>query len=463
MNVSRFVILFTFASLLILTSFTSSGYGFPSTNDTSVFSNFDSDFEECTSIIVTGDKAKNGRAILMKNRDSAEINNKPEYHQSSDSTYAFVAVNSMWMGINEKGLAVMNTAMLDLAEGSTSGASNGMLNRLILEICENVSDVVSKLETLDSPIGPPARNSTLRVATCIGVVDNNGEGAFIEVSNSQSSVEYVVDGYQSRANHPRTYPGLAGPPAGRDQYALDALDRIYDEKGEISWEDVAQCVSRYVRDRELGDSNFPINGEICNDHTVSSMVAVSGDNRYDGRLNIMWCEYGRVPMVGVFLPSMVHSGIPPAVLNHMVGYTIEKKDYAAGSSDSYDPSKVQEIQEYAFAAEGYSFDKYDELVEDIPDNLSDTELAEFLKEFIDHTVSVSTYMYVNETSEIPEYSDSSIVTTTSTTTTGSTETTQTSTTTQTNELSIFTNLAVGFSAGIFVVALIFVSYRRMQA
>ncbi|MHA1636646.1 MAG: carcinine hydrolase/isopenicillin-N N-acyltransferase family protein [Candidatus Thorarchaeota archaeon] len=364
----------------------------------------DNALEECTSVIVTGNAAKNGRAILMKNRDSIPGNNRPVYHPSTSDTFAFVAVNSMWMGINEHGLAMMNTAMMDLAENPGSGYDNGILNRRILEICENVSDVVNKLSDESGSIGSEIRGDAFFVATCIGVVDQFGKGAFIEVSDSQISVEYVINGYQSRANHPRTYPGLASGPSGRDQYALDALDAIYSENGVITWEDIAQRVSRCVRESEQGSSAFSIAGEICNDNTVSAMVAVSGDSRYDGKLNAMWCEYGQVPLVGVFLPSMVLCGTPPPILNEFDNYTEIKQDYAEGTSENiYNPIRVREIQDYAFAAERFTFDQYDILVKDIPENLSDAELADILDVVIDHSVRVAADMYVNETAEIPDY------------------------------------------------------------
>jgi len=40
----------------------------------------ETDFEECTAVIVTGTAAKDGRAILMKNRDTSDTINKPVYY-----------------------------------------------------------------------------------------------------------------------------------------------------------------------------------------------------------------------------------------------------------------------------------------------------------------------------------------------------------------------------------------------
>lgn len=59
--------------------------------------------DECVSVIVTGSAAKDGRAVLMKNRDTGDTTNKPVYYSSGvGGTYAYVMVNSYWMGINER-------------------------------------------------------------------------------------------------------------------------------------------------------------------------------------------------------------------------------------------------------------------------------------------------------------------------------------------------------------------------
>ncbi|MHA1909937.1 MAG: carcinine hydrolase/isopenicillin-N N-acyltransferase family protein [Candidatus Thorarchaeota archaeon] len=362
--------------------------------------------EECTAVIVTGSYAKNNRVILMKNRDASARHNALYYYPATEDTYAFEAINSMWMGINEKGLAVASTWMPALAESPESGMMNGYLNRIILETCENVSEVEQKLLDENSPIGPTVRCENLSVATCIGVVDRFGNGAFFEISDSQTSTEYVENGYQSRANHPRTFPGLASGPYGRDQYVLDELDEIYQEKGVISWQDIAQRISRDVNDQEQGSIPFEIVGQVSNNFSVASMVAVSGDSRYDGKLNIIWTECGRVPMVGVYVPSMVQAGPLPSIQYNMHNYTTEKQEYAlAGLYPEYDPQCVREIQEYAFAAENYTFEQYDRLMNQMHEDLNETELQDTITDFIELTVSVAVDMYVNETSVRPEYAE----------------------------------------------------------
>jgi len=348
-------------------------------------------YEECTAVIATGTAAKDGRAILMKNRDTSDTMNKPVYYPPKDGKYGYIMVNTYWMGINEKGLAVMNTQVSALGFGG-SGLDNGALNRWIIENCETVEEVCRALNDTNSPIGPGKRLG----GTCIGVIDRFGNGAFIEVSGIGAYARFIVDGFDSQANHPRCYPGYASGPSGRDQYALDILNAIYAEKGYISWEDVAQNVSRYVRNKEKGTSSFSISGEVCNTITQAAMVAVSGDPRYDGKLNCMWGEYGNPPMVGLFVPSIPFAGQPPPILNSFWNYVWQKRSYTQDQNGYYVPSKVREVQSYTFFAEDITFWKYHELVSSIPDGLPESEFKTCLQEYINQSVQIATQLYIAE-------------------------------------------------------------------
>jgi hypothetical protein len=350
-----------------------------------------SDIEECTAVIVTGTAAKDARAILMKNRDTGDTQNKPTYVAPTSEHYGYIMVNWVWMGMNERGLAVMNTAVSALGFGG-GGMDNGALNRWILEHCETVSQACYELNNTNGEIGPRKRWG----GTCVGVVDRFGHGAFIEISGVGAYARFIVDDYDSEANHPRHYPAYASGPSGRDQYALDVMNAVYAEKGVISWEDVAQNVSRYVRNKEKGASSFSIGGEISNTGTQAAMVAVSGDQRYDGKLNCMWGEYGNPPMVGLFIPSIAYAGQPPSVLNSFWNYVWQKRSYAQDPSGYYIPSKVREIQSYTFFAEDITFWKYEELVTSIPDGLPEYELKARLQEYVNQTVQAATQLYIAE-------------------------------------------------------------------
>jgi len=350
--------------------------------------------EECVSVIVTGNATEDGRAILMKNRDTGDVMNSPVYNPSAgDGTYAYVMVDNYWMGINERGLAIMNTGVSLLMFGGI-GLDNGALNAWIVGHCETVEEVCFELNNSDGPIGTWKRFG----GTCVGVIDRFGTGAFIEISGEAAYARYVVDGYDSQANHPRHYPGYAFGPAGRDQYALDILDEIYAKRGFISVEDVVQNVSRYVNHKEQGDSSFSISQEMCNEGTQAAMVAVSGDPRYDGKLNCMWGEYGNPPMVGLYVPSIAYAGEPPSILDDFYNEVWQKRSYAHASNTShYDPARVREIQSYTFFAEDYTFYSYDGVLRNISEGLSDDKLKADLQEYVADSVHVATNIYVEET------------------------------------------------------------------
>ncbi len=72
----------------------------------------------CTSAIVSASANPSGRPILWKHRDTSTIDNKIEYVAPADGGYGYVALfnaadknlREAWMGMNEAGFAVMNTA-----------------------------------------------------------------------------------------------------------------------------------------------------------------------------------------------------------------------------------------------------------------------------------------------------------------------------------------------------------------
>jgi hypothetical protein len=403
-------ILFIMLSPAIIANDSSSVYdwegsGIQTTIASNTAINYTEDWSQaCSSVIVTGNATRDGHAILMKNRDLAdEPVNVPIYVPATPSTHAFIGVNTNAMGINEKGLAVMNTYLPALA-GSEPILGNLLLNQLILEYYDSVSDVAQALNDSYSLIGPVHRPYLGSVATCIGVIDRFGSGAFFEVSDTKAYVQYVVDGYDTRANHPRIYPGAASGPSGRDQYLLDALDEIYNENGYISPEHVMQNVSRYIHHKEIGSVNFSIDGEACNPATVASMVAVSGDERYDGILNCMWTACGSNPIVGVFVPSMVCAHVIPESIEDLWIHTRGK--YASARAEPLTsggllyPERVREVQKFAFFAEDYTVSEYERLMSSVPNELLDYQIMDIVRTFIEGMDNYASEIFIEETTNV---------------------------------------------------------------
>jgi len=407
----------------------------------------------------------------MKNRDYIlDKANRPYYVAATSKTFAYVTINYNTMGINEKGLAVMNTAMPILEP--TPGEGNLELNRLILENYESVTEVAMNLNNTHSGIGPIYRSDVGTIATCVGVIDRFGAGAFFEISNTEAYVQYIVDGYDTRANHPRIFPFYAQGPNGRDQYLLDSLDEVYAKNGVISWEDVMQDVSRYVHNKELGSSDFTIDGEACNPSTVAAMVAVSGDPRYDGKLNCMWASCGLTPLTGVFIPSMACAGEVPDSVTNLYSYCFEKYRSAQVQVELSDPIllnpiRVRAIQSYAFFAEDYTIDEYDKLMSSVPEGLSDFQIESCLGEFIERMDDYAADIFIGETTEIEVplpvsflYPSVSTTSSSSTTSTVSISSSNSTTPTLTSSQSIIMITAIGMVVGFtFVVVIALVKWR----
>ena len=68
----------------------------------------------CTSAIFTGKVTKDGRPLLLKHRDTGELNNRVEYFQGPK--YGFLALvdspskgGVAWAGSNNVGFSIINT------------------------------------------------------------------------------------------------------------------------------------------------------------------------------------------------------------------------------------------------------------------------------------------------------------------------------------------------------------------
>ena len=110
----------------------------------------------CTSAIVSGRLTANGRPLLWKNRDTDDQNNKIERIAATRSSYEYVALynatdkdcSQAWMGFNDKGFAIMNTASYNLNSDTIKNMDHeGFVMTLALQKCKNVDDFQNLLDT----------------------------------------------------------------------------------------------------------------------------------------------------------------------------------------------------------------------------------------------------------------------------------------------------------------------------
>ena len=141
--------------------------------------------EACTSAIVSGKLTANGRPLLWKNRDTGDQNNRVERFKAHDGLLEFVALmdardsrdSAAWMGFNERGFAIMNTASYNLNKDNVSEKDmdkEGVVMRYALERCVTVDDFERVLQQWKKPMGVEAN---------FGVIDAFGNGAYFETGN----------------------------------------------------------------------------------------------------------------------------------------------------------------------------------------------------------------------------------------------------------------------------------------
>ena len=145
----------------------------------------------CTSAIIGADMNPYGRPLLWKNRDTSTADNKIEYIPGHDGKFSYVALfnakdsllQEAWMGMNEYGFAVMNTASYNIKDDDVPQKEmdkEGLVMTVALQKCKTVADFANLLDTLPRPMGVEAN---------FGVIDAYGDGAYFE-TNNHSYVSY---------------------------------------------------------------------------------------------------------------------------------------------------------------------------------------------------------------------------------------------------------------------------------
>lgn len=139
----------------------------------------------CTSAIISAEMNPYGRPLLWKHRDTSTTDNKVEYIPAKNGNHAFVALynakdknlEEAWMGMNDVGFAIMNTASYNLKDDNVPNKKmdrEGFVMSRALKTCKTVNDFAKLLETLPRPMGVEAN---------FGVIDASGNGAFFETNN----------------------------------------------------------------------------------------------------------------------------------------------------------------------------------------------------------------------------------------------------------------------------------------
>ena len=229
----------------------------------------------CTTVIVSGKVRVDGRAVMMKNRDTGHKSNDIKWFQGEK--YDFIGLvntdgepsKEVWAGTNSAGFCIMNTATYDLKEDDIPQEKmdrEGVLMFRALEVCATVEDFDHFLDTLSKP---------MYVEANFGVTDARGGAVYYEVDNWRVRARFDVNeeptGYRVVTNF--TWSG-----------------READRKGVERYERACSLLAETCIPISEWDHDFLINkisrsGEpILRDITTASVVFENG---------VMWASLGQ--------------------------------------------------------------------------------------------------------------------------------------------------------------------------
>lgn len=137
--------------------------------------------EECTIGVASGTATQDGRPMIWKTRDYlSELDNEVRFNP--DLNYSFIYVTgsgsstSARMGVNEHGLAIVNSNATDLDQGSGTGLLNGELIRDGLGNCLTVEEFQDYLDETNQ--------TGRRTNGNFAVIDSTGAASMFEVSET---------------------------------------------------------------------------------------------------------------------------------------------------------------------------------------------------------------------------------------------------------------------------------------
>ncbi|MCM1290405.1 MAG: C45 family peptidase [Prevotella sp.] len=225
---------------------------------------YSADALSCTSAIVAAYATPDGRPLLWKHRDTSTIDNKVEYIPSEDGSFAYVALfnandhrnEQAWMGMNDVGFAVMNTASYNLKDDNVPQKKmdrEGYLMTIALRSCRSVDDFAKLLDTLPRPMGVEAN---------FGVIDASGNGAFFECNNhsyTRFDLKDAKDGILIRTNYSHAGRKNEGMGFVREANA-ECLLYPYAQEHAITPELLTETVSRSFY-HDLKKKDFAMTGD----------------------------------------------------------------------------------------------------------------------------------------------------------------------------------------------------------
>ncbi|MEA2078133.1 MAG: carcinine hydrolase/isopenicillin-N N-acyltransferase family protein [Candidatus Marinimicrobia bacterium] len=277
----------------------------------------------CTSAVISGSATVDGRPLLWKHRDTGSLENKMVF--ISDSGYDFMGIanvadpesKNIWMGMNEKGFSIMNTASYNINEGISCNVEpdqEGFFMRRALETCVNMQDFEQLLKESSGKWGIEAN---------FGIIDAEGNAAYYETGFYEYKKYDVNDsaiaprGYLVRTNFSVSGTGDKGE--GYIRYT--ATNRLFETQEKLGVDFILRKATRNMDHgmltEHIGNMKLPKNAKdrtlvAFQDYIVrywsASVLVIQGVKPgEDPRESMLWPIMG-FPLTAMVTPVFFSSG-----------------------------------------------------------------------------------------------------------------------------------------------------------
>ena len=286
----------------------------------------------CTSAVVSGRATDDGRPLLWKHRDTGDAENKLVFAEGSKYDFVGVANRSdtlslqIWMGSNEVGFAIMNTASYNLNNGQVCDVPDdqeGLFMRAVLEVCADLDEFEA---FMDSSVG------TWGLAANFGVIDAKGGAAYYEkgyydyTKYDVTDTETAPEGYLIRTNF-----SMSGAEDQGYGFIRHGITReLFSEQKSISVDFILQAATRNLKHgllkkdlrfgplpRDKSDEQYVLFQDYVVRTSSASTLLIQGVlPSEDPQLTTLWTVLGWQPVTLVtpvwvksaaFLPDLVVS------------------------------------------------------------------------------------------------------------------------------------------------------------
>lgn len=283
------------------------------------------DLFSCTTAIISGKLTTDGRPLLLKHRDSDNIQNRLQFFD--DGVYDYIGLvnsndiegNEVWGGVNSEGFAIINSASYNIKEKSDTTKildREGFIMKKALQNCKTIKDFEKLLYDHEKPLGVEAN---------FGVIDAYGGAAYYETNNFDFTKVDVNDaktapaGYVIRTNFSAKGRNDEGYGYIRYNTAEDLLKKASEENN-LNYKFILQNVSRSLKHSLLRvdystEKRLPKNSEqlipfqdYIPRHSSVSTVLIQGVKRNEApELATLWTILG-FQLTSVAIPTWVKAG-----------------------------------------------------------------------------------------------------------------------------------------------------------